>query len=596
MEDFDIDAAVDDLVAYGTSEGVEKAWDTRGRGRAHPNRDVHIYGEKAPKERAVVQKIFDSLPERHKNLLRDQNLLVYVVNKPIKSPDGHIRGGYTEKSQDLPLKMKLPTSVSLGNNSASLSSGMFKEIATHEFGHAFADSGGMNKDDWQKYGSIYNEKSKLSDRARDGMEEHFAEAYGTYLRNPERLQRLEPAVYEFLKERFEDSKTSDALNAAVDSLMDEIQAHCGNDNAPIGTKATGYSEPELGPFLCLNCVHSNREGNRCNHPDVVADPEMKLDDGAAVIEPAACCNEFHPRHGSLEAHGTSEGVKKEWDERGRGRKDDADLDFQAHKQALAEYGLSNASELRKVGTKIVNLFHKREAAIKAELIRKITQDKALDAAIDELFGEALFHGVRIEGFSSSDEEFVRATLSRVPPELLTHVKVIESNPGLEPKHGRYDPDTETVNLSPHDFHLRERLGKGPGWMQHPELTIVHEVGHSVYTFLPEHLKDEWRAISGWMVGRAPGQAPAYRELRPGWPHKTSKMTHKTGVKFTRKYAERNDDEDFADSFAFAILGKGHQMDLRKRKFLENLLSTIVTKYSQTSIQSPSKAYGELGNG
>lgn len=82
----------------------------------------------------------------------------------------------------------------------------------------------------------------------------------------------------------------------AENWVQALNAHCGNDNAPIGTKKTGYSKAELGPFLCINCVHSNREGNRCNHPEVIADPETEKDDDNLVkIAPADCCNEFHPR-------------------------------------------------------------------------------------------------------------------------------------------------------------------------------------------------------------------------------------------------------------------------------------------------------------
>lgn len=76
------------------------------------------------------------------------------------------------------------------------------------------------------------------------------------------------------------------------TLIEHIEAA---KNASIGTKATGYTKKEWGPFLCINCVHSDREGIRCDHPEVIADPETEKIDGKAVIEPADCCNEFRPR-------------------------------------------------------------------------------------------------------------------------------------------------------------------------------------------------------------------------------------------------------------------------------------------------------------
>ena len=137
----------------------------------------------------------------------------------------------------------------------------------------------------------------------------------------------------------------------LDAAVDELLAHCGNDNAPIGSKATGYSGPELGPFLCLNCVHSNREGIRCNHPDVVADPEVEKDDGLAIIEPAACCNEFHPRHPDMKAYGTSEGVTKAWDTRGRGRKEQ-EVDQKKLNGVLADWQETSNDVAEKASTAI----------------------------------------------------------------------------------------------------------------------------------------------------------------------------------------------------------------------------------------------------
>ena len=78
----------------------------------------------------------------------------------------------------------------------------------------------------------------------------------------------------------------------LSTLLEHLEAA---NAAPIGTKATGFTKKEWGPFLCINCVHSDREGVRCDHPEVIADPEVEKVDGKAVIEPADCCNEFRPR-------------------------------------------------------------------------------------------------------------------------------------------------------------------------------------------------------------------------------------------------------------------------------------------------------------
>lgn len=78
---------------------------------------------------------------------------------------------------------------------------------------------------------------------------------------------------------------------------DEVESGTEDQDSPIGTKKAGYAGPEEGPFKCANCVHfkevSESEG-RCNQPDVVADPEMKKDQGAAVVQEGGCCNMFNP--------------------------------------------------------------------------------------------------------------------------------------------------------------------------------------------------------------------------------------------------------------------------------------------------------------
>ena len=216
----------------------------------------------------------------------------------------------------------------------------------------------------------------------------------------------------------------------------------------------------------------------------------------------------------------------------------------------------------------------------------------MSAKGQDIQAEAMWHGIPIEGFTGPGEEMIRSAISRVPPELLKNVHKVKAAPELQPKHGRYDPETHTVNVNPLIFNLRQRFGKGQGWIYHTELCLVHEIGHSIYYFFPEKIKDQWREISGWQIGTGEGQAEPYRETRPGWPKSTSKWTHRKGVGFTRKYARKNDDEDFADSFAFFILSKPHQMAPAKRKFIEDLLNERVQGYPQVSINGPHKPYGE----
>lgn len=226
---------------------------------------------------------------------------------------------------------------------------------------------------------------------------------------------------------------------------------------------------------------------------------------------------------------------------------------------------------------------------------KFVKQSRLEAASENsfagMFKGTMWNGVRIVGFTGPEEEGLRAMLSRVPPELLYPVKCIEAAPELEAKHGRFLPDKATVQFNPHNFLLRQRFGKGENWILHQELTTVHEIGHGIFHSLPEEKQNEWKTISGWMEGWKPGQSLPYVEKRPGWGNAKSDWTHKAGIKFTRHYAERNPDEDFADSFAFVIMNKGHQMEPAKKAFIDCLIKEKVKKYNKVTIESPSKPYG-----
>ena len=61
---------------------------------------------------------------------------------------------------------------------------------------------------------------------------------------------------------------------------------------PVGTKKSGYAGPEFGPFNCVRCVHFSH--GYCNHPDVVSDPQMTVEDGKAEVDAFGCCTYFRP--------------------------------------------------------------------------------------------------------------------------------------------------------------------------------------------------------------------------------------------------------------------------------------------------------------
>lgn len=211
----------------------------------------------------------------------------------------------------------------------------------------------------------------------------------------------------------------------------------------------------------------------------------------------------------------------------------------------------------------------------------------------ELRAESLMHGVRITGFPVEQEEWIRATVSRVPSELMaTLVKEIRADRGMGAKHGNYDPQTKTVRINPHTFQMRQRYGRGPGWIQHIEMTMVHEFGHALFESLTEEQKQDWYDLSGWVKAIKPDNVEPYEEKRPGWEEYKSKWTHKKGVQMTRHYGEKNPNEHFADCFAFYLLGKPNQMAPVHRLFMSNLIRERVRKYPKALIEGPTKTYQE----
>ena len=80
------------------------------------------------------------------------------------------------------------------------------------------------------------------------------------------------------------------------SSKEEITELCAHDATEgAGTKATGYALPEMGPFKCANCIHVSESNDRCDHPDVIKDPDVPKENGKAVVHAESCCNYFHPK-------------------------------------------------------------------------------------------------------------------------------------------------------------------------------------------------------------------------------------------------------------------------------------------------------------
>jgi hypothetical protein len=207
----------------------------------------------------------------------------------------------------------------------------------------------------------------------------------------------------------------------------------------------------------------------------------------------------------------------------------------------------------------------------------------------------LWNGILISGFTGPEEEGLRSMLSRVPPELLFNVSEIKSAKELNAKHGKFDPETKTILFNPHNWQLRQKVGKGDSKVNHIDLTIVHEVFHSIYNSLTPEQKQKWESLSGWQKGWKPGQSLAYEEKRPGWEQGTSVWTHRAGVKMPRYYTSKNPDEHFADCGAYVLLNKGFQVEPACKEFIDNIIKDHVKKYPQVSIESPIRANKETPN-
>jgi hypothetical protein len=77
-----------------------------------------------------------------------------------------------------------------------------------------------------------------------------------------------------------------------------------------GTQQSGYVMPDLGPFECENCTHFEAP-NRCNHPEVVADPEVN-----GNVEAEGCCNFFKSAGQESQAEEHSDSGVSEGEEHG----------------------------------------------------------------------------------------------------------------------------------------------------------------------------------------------------------------------------------------------------------------------------------------
>ena len=176
----------------------------------------------------------------------------------------------------------------------------------------------------------------------------------------------------------------------------------------------------------------------------------------------------------------------------------------------------------------------------------------------------------IIGFDKDEAQEIREYLIQFPRKLLHHTERVEASPDFGAMHGKYLPETKTVQINPANFSSKMKFGThDPADIdQH---VLAHELCHGLYQSLSEDEQKQWMALSGWMKGTKKGQALPYVEIRPGWPHEVSSWTHSPDAKFARRYQEKNPSEDFADSCAYYCTGNQEDLPPEKREFIKGLL-------------------------
>lgn len=203
---------------------------------------------------------------------------------------------------------------------------------------------------------------------------------------------------------------------------------------------------------------------------------------------------------------------------------------------------------------------------------------ALHAGIADTPGGSIvrYKGVQLIGFDEAQRKQVQKVLDGIPKLHLQFIQTILADSGLKPKHGRYFPSVKLALLNPGVFEDKLRYGKGGKSVGQGQLALTHEFGHGVYSNLPDSLRKQWQAISGWKDGtkETDTHAAPYEEKRSGWPRLRSEKIHKRDAKFVRTYSEKNDDEDFADHYAFYVLGLRKQMPEEKLEFIQKLVGKV----------------------
>jgi hypothetical protein len=128
-----------------------------------------------------------------------------------------------------------------------------------------------------------------------------------------------------------------------------------------------------------------------------------------------------------------------------------------------------------------------------------------------------------------------------------------------------DPDQSDDFLDPHGYAVNRATH-----------TVVHEFGHGYDMNNGDlSLKPEWLKLSGWSKDAKPGLKRLVIK-DPGAPVVIGEMYFDPRAGFPRFYAKRNSWDDFADCFAFFVVGLQDKLPENKQQYFKKLLS----KYSK----------------
>ena len=138
---------------------------------------------------------------------------------------------------------------------------------------------------------------------------------------------------------------------------------------------------------------------------------------------------------------------------------------------------------------------------------------------------------------------------------------------LGAKHGSYDPDTGVIVLNrdlfqgetPAQIRLIDWDGNDPPLrvpcIARATHTALHEVAHALGAGTGLDARNDWLQLSSWVqADDDPAGTARYWEMRPGWEPGPSPWRHRLGCWFTRAYARRSPQEDFADCVTHVALG------------------------------------------